>query len=759
MEPLQPFDYKEDPYERPNSKWRCGRLREGMPCGNGPDPKGRCQGGFECQPVNKGYRWYCTRPAEQGGPCSDGPLPEGGCSRSIKPCEPVSSIRYRRTRFAIWITALTAAISLMCLNANHVREFVSPGPLSSHHSAIVEECSDCHEAAKDGFFSWMGLAIQPSSVQQEADKCISCHPRGDSPLNHHGLRLDRLNALTEKAERREGNVPTPGPLSPRHQEQNVSCHLCHSEHEGKNVSLTHMANQRCQACHVVRYPGLSEGHPEFESYPYERRTQLNFDHVSHFNLHFEDKKDLAPESCGDCHRPGESGLYMHLKDFQTTCSSCHDDDVHARGMAGSSGFAVLAVPALDGESLLESEVHVGAWPRFSDGQLTPFLKLLLLTNQGLRTDLEALDEWDLDDLYDAEDETREAAGRVANGIKLLIHELANGGHPALVSRLEKLLGRTLTEEEQTGLAGLLPGTALKQAAATWWPDLDADVVAIRAGKPLETDLVRRPKPKPKQAPKPKPKPKPTSGDILSGSDDILGGDDILSGDDDVLGGDDILGGDDDILGGDGILGSNKPEEKPAEPEPVIVDAQTWNALGGWFLDGDVLRYRPSGHEDRFLKAWLDLTASYGQMDNAAAAEQLFKNLSSERTPGKCMTCHTADQTTEGSLKVNWSYYQPNESRQEFTRFSHASHFALMSKDGCSVCHVLDPKADYAASFDDHDPSVFASNFKAMKLDQCADCHHPEGSGDNCLTCHNYHVGEFPAEGLHKARIDKGGAAQ
>jgi len=31
----------------------------------------------------------------------------------------------------------------------------------------------------------------------------------------------------------------------------------------------------------------------------------------------------------------------------------------------------------------------------------------------------------------------------------------------------------------------------------------------------------------------------------------------------------------------------------------------------------------------------------------------------------------------------------------------------------------------------------------MKLENCTECHLETEAGDDCLLCHNYHVGKFP----------------
>ena len=48
----------------------------------------------------------------------------------------------------------------------------------------------------------------------------------------------------------------------------------------------------------------------------------------------------------------------------------------------------------------------------------------------------------------------------------------------------------------------------------------------------------------------------------------------------------------------------------------------------------------------------------------------------------------------------------------------------------------------SVGFEDRDPTTFASNFKPLEQAVCANCHQAKKATDSCLTCHNYHVGEF-----------------
>ena len=77
-----------------------------------------------------------------------------------------------------------------------------------------------------------------------------------------------------------------------------------------------------------------------------------------------------------------------------------------------------------------------------------------------------------------------------------------------------------------------------------------------------------------------------------------------------------------------------------------------------------------------------------------------------------------------------------------TQFSHEAHFSLGDQDGCLTCHELTRTSQFAEGFEDYDAHTFASNFKPMTIGTCRQCHNAEQAGSDCMTCHNYHVGDF-----------------
>jgi hypothetical protein len=198
---------------------------------------------------------------------------------------------------------------------------------------------------------------------------------------------------------------------------------------------------------------------------------------------------------------------------------------------------------------------------------------------------------------------------------------------------------------------------------------------------------------------------------------------------------------DDLLAADPVVAT--PAAAPAANPPAGLefdDAEARVAEGGWYRRDDAyeLYYRPGGHADAFLTAWLEATVN----DARPVAQAIFGQLAADRAPGVCMKCHTVDRTETGAL-LNWTAARPQPGQRKFTSFKHVAHFSLMGDQGCSTCHVLDIKSDYVGGFGvNRDPRVFHSNFSPMTKSSCTTCHQPALAGASCQQCHNYHTGDL-----------------
>ena len=315
-----------------------------------------------------------------------------------------------------------------------------------------------------------------------------------------------------------------------------------------------------------------------------------------------------------------------------------------------------------------------------------------------------LSERDLLDLTDASDAQLADVERLAWSIKELYFDLSTMGVATLSSRLAVAFGHDLDTMEFARVTNLLPADAVEAAMDLWFPALRDEVIQFRAGKTV-----------------PMPSSENTSA-VVSTVVTVAN-----STDDDEIGDDD--GEEDDV------------EEE--ETQVASVASEDWPAAGGWYREDFSLRYRPAGHADVFLRSWFDIAAEAVTMPAKEPATDLFEALASTKSPGVCSKCHSVDEVGEGIQRVNWQGKRPVASQQTFTAFSHVGHFTLLDERGCLTCHSLNSEADFSGGFKDRDPKTFVSNFNPVERATCAACHTPAEAGDNCVTCHNYHIGTFP----------------
>ncbi len=726
MKRLQRFDFKFSRYQRPNQDWECGSADACAHCPLGPDSKGQCRATTECKPRKEGDRWNCTRSDSQGGKCAEGPLPDGTCCKAIPPCTPRRSVRSQRKLAVVLVVALTLGAILIALGLPSRNQTFNPGPVIAQHAADGISCDRCHTTAQLTSSAWLASAFTTSSTHASSERCMACHNLGAQPMQPHGLKAEELSLITQKITG-SGSVNTAVGAIADHQ-GNVSCATCHKEHHGRDFDLKKVADSSCQVCHSVQFEGFPNGHPDFKSYPYDRRTRIMFDHNAHISNYFPAAKDqkTVPQGCNSCHVTDSANRLMLARNFEQSCAQCHSDTIVRPGAAG---IAILSVPGLDPAFLKARAATLGQWPADADGPLTPFMRYFLMSDAKAQAALETLKGVDLMSLPRSRPELDAAAETLAWATKELIADLVISGHDTIKKRLGV---------SATGLAGSISPEIIQAfTRAEWIPDLLVEVAAHRAGqalpskatpKPVATVVVAAPAPV-------KPAAKAT--------DDILGGDDILADapavpvkpvaktvakaaalDDDII---------DDAPSTPVV---SKPVA-PAAPKPIL--GEKWTSGGGWYASNSdySVRYRITGHADPFVKAWLEYAAAQATTPDAL---NQFKTLAETNS---CTKCHSIDQKPGAGLVVNWHSATTNTQTHKFTKFDHGTHFSLLSEKGCQSCHQIDPAAQYKAAFKDNlNPAVFTSNFQKVNLMNCASCHNPQGAGNSCTLCHNYHIGTF-----------------
>ena len=579
-----------------------------------------------------------------------------------------------------WLSMLTVGLSLLFLSGPKGSAFLSPGELTFQHGASAGACTDCHTAAHGNLADWVGALGASGTGQENSKLCLTCHQLGAHAFEAHGRSPRELAVVTERLSLMPQPTDKPFLLAvsswgaglTQTGEGPLACATCHKEHRGQTFKLTAMNEQQCQTCHTLGFSGLADGHPPFAKYPYKRRTRIAFDHTSHIGKHFlgEFEKD-APTTCTACHLPDDAGQTMRTGNFETTCASCHAEQIEGMGRAGVKGIAVLRLPGLDLDTLSEHGISVGEWPadeNIEEG-LTPFMALLLGGEAAVADDLALLAGFDdFTDLSEATDEEIAAVGRMSWAVKKLFDDLLARGQREILDRLQATMGRGTRKLAK--LVGQLPVEVIRAAQQAWLPHLKTELSDYGDGKAV-----------------------------------------------------------------------GRPEDRESEAE-IRMDREREKQvmIGGWYRqDSDfVLLYRPAGHADPFLRAWLDFTARATK--HVRAAEAIFTNLSDSKAPGQCLKCHSVDAQGGQQRRIHWAAARPVAHERTATRFAHAVHFSLLDDKGCLTCHTLNSEAEVMEAFDHADPLTFAGNFQAMQKTVCTTCHTPDRAGDSCLTCHNYHVG-------------------
>ena len=804
---LQKFGFKESRYERPQDEWICGRLADGNPCARGPSPDGQCCATTGCQPRLEKDRWLCRRPASMGGTCEAGPRPDGQCWVSLEPCVPRRSLRSKRKRGAMAAVALVVGILAVFLGGEGGRHFMMPGKLSSHHAGLTD-CSTCHSGAQQGKVDLLHRLMTAVEPRQNSNLCLTCHVMGAEPFSPHTHSVEDLQRRTERLRLASKNwqpeslmqrIAFPATVKSRGADAEIQCATCHKEHQGVFANLKAVSNQRCQTCHVSRFGALADSHPQFVKFPYQRRPRIAFDHQSHMTKYFPEAEkaaipgQAAPDNCADCHHVGVRQKYMEVKSFATMCAGCHNGDITGTTqVSGPKGIDVLTVPGLDVATLNERGIDVGTWPKESEAALTPFMRLLLeVDGNGTVSGVAGLD---LLDLRKASDQDLARVATLAWAVKHLFNRLETTNLSNARLLAGDTVGKQVDQLQMAAMTGGMSHDVIMAGNREWFPDLQDDLRRHDRGEPT-----RDFKPAVKRAiAKTTP---PSTGDVATPRADILvpGGsadskkDDILSPDDkgDSLSPgnpkkDDILSQDkkdkDDILGPpnqddilvpkkDDILGSggkpagndilsgaggssvdrgksdaNKgPVKKSADTAPTPFNPEVWAQSGGWYREDFTIRYRPVGHADQFLQAWLDFAGrAYGTNQHGRLAP-VFNMLSSKDAVGRCTKCHSIDDEA-GAKLVNWLPFDPNAIKNRFTNYAHKPHIELSGTKTCVNCHELQQSVTpFLKTYEGGDSVNYTPNFKPLDKAVCAACHSQQTAWENCTLCHGYHVLDVSAK--------------
>ncbi|MBR71541.1 MAG: hypothetical protein CMM30_01190 [Rhodospirillaceae bacterium] len=184
--------------------------------------------------------------------------------------------------------------------------------------------------------------------------------------------------------------------------------------------------------------------------------------------------------------------------------------------------------------------------------------------------------------------------------------------------------------------------------------------------------------------------------------------------------------------------SNEEYESPSDPN-----------YGGWYAEGVELKYKPIGHGDPVVRAWINFGA-LSVLDDDEDVEESGEFMRDELLNpkegfGACTKCHSVSKTETNPLHVQWNFN--NSKSRPHTFYSHGAHLNILNPSGinladpeagCQTCHKLNVQANYGASFSDNNPHIFESNFDSIDKETCTQCHNEGQVRQDCQLCHLYH---------------------
>src|SRR5262245_29932018 len=378
-----------------------------------------------------------------------------------------------------------------------------PGPLASAHGAI-ENCSACHTKSGSGKLSWVH-GLVPGDRHADSKACLTCHKMPDTAFNAHSASAEVLKQSTERLTKVAAE--TPMPQSARAQNiafptdpmvaHGLSCATCHQEHQGANFKLSKISNEQCRSCHVVKFDSFDGHHPEFENYPFKRRTRIVYDHAGHFGKHFpevakQDPGKRIPATCSTCHSNRGDKRVMAVAPFERTCTACHLDQIIGNErVSGPKGIAFLTLPGLDLETLKKKKAAIGEWPAGSEAELTPFMKVMISRNARGRALLKTVDRLNLQDLSGASDKEIKAVTGLVWEIKRLFYALINGKASDVLAGLNLGGSAKLSANLVADLTASIPRDVLSSAHQRWLPNLGTEMANHRENRPENRPENRR----------------------------------------------------------------------------------------------------------------------------------------------------------------------------------------------------------------------------------------------------------------------------
>ncbi len=748
---FQNFRFNKSRYERPQGDWICGHHPDGYRCPLGPTAKGTCQTVGECQPHKKNDRWICSRPEDCGGPCENGPLPDGQCCRKITPCQPLPAIRARRGRVVFSAAALAFGFLFVAFAGRTQRTNALPGQLSKEHASMQENCEACHAAGAEAPVDWLQVAFFPKAHGSQNQRCLECHHNLKQPFfeNPHSLNPDHLNAHTERSSQYvkkslTDHLRIPHLSVPANEKGEIACASCHREHHGADAKLTEMTSTQCQTCHQQIFAGFSKGHPSFVRSSLAREDVLDWEG---WMKKWSQSKVLGPKLTQALPEGIRTNLdpakVAESPELQREVVRAVNRTLHLEGASGSEK-AITARRSLQAE--FPQDLSAGF---FYGGHRRPSIAFNHQSHlNGYFTSAKGNVATACTDCHQPEPGSQSMAfigfQQACASCHMSMITTSTSGTSGGVALLRvpavdvvtmRRKGRSIGSYPVNAEGELSVFTKLLIAGDSTYPEFAQDLKELRLME--------------------------SWGDLSEASDVQLKAMERL------VWGVKRLYVEIDAKGKEALRtrlekatrGRLSPETieyllKPmpldvmkglqarALPQaPSEVREKKWPATHEANANADTenfaLLYQPKRHTDNYLQAWLSAVAM------SPAASGIF-----ESTPGQyasfasCLICHSTESIGSGEVKIHWHGTPGEEGMRELTKYSHRPHLTM----ACNTCHQLEGNTDtgrFKSAYHRTNPASLEPVFKPISQATCLECHTPNKVGDDCLTCHQYHIGKFP----------------
>ncbi len=783
------------PYHRPNQTWTCGRDNRDCLCGAGPtgdgtcrDPKNPCRPQWTLRTRRRVFVVACFAFAFSYVLIG---LWQPLRNRFASPGR-LNSVHARLVSSPSPSDPHTDPLAASqgcghCHNADEktpiqwLASVFDCGRSPVGSASQSEKCLKCHEAQLGSTWAMFAHNVDPVELAKRTGLPESTTVASKRPSLPSGMLAFASAGATDS------------PAAPSHAAKTMTCATCHHEHKGASIDIKAMTDRQCQACHKNECRSFATDHPEFTKWPnYSERPHIAFTHVAHEGKHFPAKNQAF--DCNRCHVDDADRNTKLLAGFQQACASCHEGEIK---VTAAEGMPVVALPTFDYEAFRrEKAVAPDNWPKAArgdfDGKL-PEIMVLLLAADKKATDALArfAPHFDMARVDGNQPDDVKNAAVLATAIGDLLKELQADARATVRQRIESLRGRPIVEAELDRLMSRLPQEVLTQTVDRWFVP-HADNTTAEAATSSLWHFVAQPKPAVQSvwlranplkdmahksaegaASEPSAKEAAVDGQKTASPSPVTRKAIAIPAN----------------TSGE-VLRANplaKPEvesepratlpEASSEPAPAVVGPEPANVVesklnergptssmgetvhhsvqyaanGGWFADDETfaIKYRPEGHADPVMAAWLELAAELVNRQDAWATS--VKKLVRSSAAQACIRCHTGADPETGAQSMRWHAEMRETSVRPFTKFSHRPHLLSNDKSTCQSCHELNRELLTAASQENlNDRSQLAvtalltpparCDFKPLEKANCSQCHNATGASQSCTQCHNYHVG-------------------